>query len=65
MNASETVEGGQDVLAEGLRFILAKHFAQGVTLDRVLPGDQACILKHADGTRGVVPVASVVMLGAA
>lgn len=62
---NSTVDQSTDLLESALRIILWRHFEGAITLERVLPGEHACILEHADGTRGLVPVASVVMMEAA
>ena len=51
-------------LAVALRKILSAHFEGEVELEAVSPDEQTVLLKHSDGTKGVVPTASVVMMGA-
>ena len=58
-----TKTGTAPALAQGLRVILTREFGRAIKLDRVLPGEQFCILEHSDGTRGVVSVASVILSG--
>lgn len=53
------------ILESALRLILWRQFEGDVVLDRVLPGEEFCIVVHADGTRGSIPVRSVVLMEAA
>lgn len=59
-----TTEADSELLATAIRLHLERHFKGEVILDRVLPGDQFCVLEHSNGTRGLVPVAAVVMMEA-
>jgi hypothetical protein len=50
-------------LALALRVILFNRFAGEIDLDKLSSDEQSCFLIHSDGTKGVVPTASVVMMG--
>jgi hypothetical protein len=52
-------------LVEAIRIILRKHFGGDVALENLSSDEQLCLVRHSDGTKGVVPTASVVMMGAA
>ena len=52
-------------LSETLRKILSAHFEEGeVELENISSDEQLCLVRHSDGTKGVVPTASVVLMGA-
>jgi hypothetical protein len=50
-------------LETALRVVLRKHFGSDVELENISSDEQLCLVRHSDGTRGVVPTASVVMIG--
>ena len=51
-------------LSETLRKILSAHFEGEVELENISSDEQLCLVRHSDGTKGVVPTASVVLMGA-